>query len=152
YRRVVYAINKVFNPILAFDRIEGPIAKAVDTVINRLGIPRALTAVLDATLVPITAWAERTLLFPQRDSAPSTSDTKRKREATAIASPLDSPASMTDQTSHGAENAKVPRRTKTSPSSTRRGPGPSTDMAAPSGKHSKPKAVSAGARGKHSKK
>ncbi|HEY7053175.1 MAG TPA: PE-PPE domain-containing protein, partial [Mycobacterium sp.] len=102
YRRVVSAINKVFNPILAFDRIEGPIAKAVDTVINRLGIPRALNAVLDATLVPITAWAERTLLFPQRDSAPGASDTKRKREPTAIAPPLDSPASMTDQTRHGA--------------------------------------------------
>ncbi|WP_280828646.1 PE-PPE domain-containing protein [Mycobacterium sp. OTB74] len=75
YRTLVSTLNTVFNPIWAFDHVEGVVANVVDSVINATGIPRLLNAVLDATLFPLTAWAERTFAFPQKAAAAPTSAT-----------------------------------------------------------------------------
>jgi hypothetical protein len=65
YRSVVSAINANFNPILAFNQIEASIAAQFDSVVNALGIPALLNSIVDATLFPLTAWAESNILFPQ---------------------------------------------------------------------------------------
>ena len=72
YRQLVSALNTI-NPIVAFDHIEGAVANVVDRVINATGIPRLLNKVLGATVLRLTAWAERTLLFPQHTTASAAS-------------------------------------------------------------------------------
>jgi hypothetical protein len=81
YRSVVSAINANFNPILAFNRIEAPIAARFDGVVNALGIPTLLNKVVDATLFPLTAWAESNILFPQANTA-ATATTEPARAST----------------------------------------------------------------------
>ena len=70
YRDAVAALNEAVNPIVAFNRIEGPIALRFNNLTNGLGIPRIANQILDATLVPVTAWAERNILTPQAGSTP----------------------------------------------------------------------------------
>ena len=52
YRDAVAALNEAVNPIVAFNRIEGPIALQFNNLTNGLGIPRIANQILDATLVP----------------------------------------------------------------------------------------------------
>ena len=70
YRDAVAALNEAVNPIVAFNRIEGPIALQFNKLTNGLGIPRIANQILDATLVPVSAWAERNILTPQAGSTP----------------------------------------------------------------------------------
>jgi hypothetical protein len=65
YGAQVSAINDAFNPIQTFDQLEGPPARAFDGIVNGLGIPTVLNAVLDATLFKLTALVENDILFPQ---------------------------------------------------------------------------------------
>jgi hypothetical protein len=67
YRDVVSSINETVNPILAFNQIEGPVVSAFNDVVNGVGVPALLNGFIDPVLPPITAWAERNVLFPQPD-------------------------------------------------------------------------------------
>jgi hypothetical protein len=69
YGDVVRSINNAFNPIVAFNRIEGPIVTAIDSVVNATGLPRLLNQAIGSVLFPLTAWAERNVLFPESDTA-----------------------------------------------------------------------------------
>lgn len=80
YAKTVSAINNSVNPIQDFDTLEGPLATGLDSVVNRLGVPKLLNTVIDATVFPFTALAEKTLLFPssaKRAAEPSTAVTKQ---------------------------------------------------------------------------
>ncbi len=69
YRNLVRSFNAQVNPFQAFAAIEGPPARALDSVINGLGVPAVLNSVIDPVLNPVTRWAEEKVLYPQPDSA-----------------------------------------------------------------------------------
>jgi hypothetical protein len=100
YGQAVSAINNAFNPITAFDQLEGPLAAGFDSVVNRLGVPGLLNSVIDATVFPLTAWAENNILFPQTASTSNVSDTTATQNlrATALRPATDSAATIADTT------------------------------------------------------
>ena len=96
YGQVVSAINNVFNPFLIFDQLEGPVAASFNSVVNGLGVPRIVNAVIDATLFPVTAWFERNILFPQAATTSGASNTNAVQQNPAAVAPQAAKTSITD--------------------------------------------------------
>jgi PE-PPE domain-containing protein len=101
YATTVSAINNAFNPIQDFDTLQGPVATGLDSVVNRLEVPKLLNSVIDAAVFPVTAWAEKNLLFPSSATSMTVSNTSDGKRDSVKASIADHRSAGTDRTRQG---------------------------------------------------
>jgi|GEM_PF-3030893 len=109
YGDAMRTLNQAVNPIQTFAQIEGPIALQFNHISNALGIPDIANAVLDTTLVPVAAWAERNILAPEKDAQLGPFATLARDVLKRVAPNLDADKSDNTADSDAAAEIKAAR-------------------------------------------
>jgi hypothetical protein len=110
YHDAVAEVNDSVNPILAFNKAEAPVAKSVNKVTNDLGIPAIANQVLDSTLFPVSAWAERNVLSPASGAKLGPIASIARQFLKGVAPKLDADTDKTSDTASTSEKASTPNK------------------------------------------